>query len=106
MTIDIEKELKVAFKTGKVTYGYKSSVKSIIHGKAKLVIVTENMPKAMKDYIIQLAKSLNVRLYNFSGSSLGLGGLCGKPFFISSIVVEDPGESGILQICGNNYAKH
>jgi large subunit ribosomal protein L30e len=106
MAIDIEKELRVAFKTGKVTYGYKSSVKSIIRGRAKLVIVAENMPKTMKDYIIQLAKSLNVQVYNFPGSSLSLGSLCGKPFFISSIVIEDPGESEILQIYGNSYANH
>ncbi len=106
MTIDIEKELKVAFKTGKVVYGYKSSIKSIIYGRAKLVIVAENMPKIMKDHIIQLSKSLNVRVYIFPGSSLSLGGLCSKPFFISSIVVEDPGESEILQIHGNNYAYH
>lgn len=98
MTIDIEKELKVAFKSGKVTYGYRSSVRSIIRGKAKLVIVTENMPKAMKDYIIQLTRPLNIQIYSFPGSSLNLGSLCGKPFFISSLVVEDPGESEILRI--------
>lgn len=106
MTIDIEKELKVAFKTGKVTYGYKSSIKSIIHGRAKLVIIAENMPKIMKDHIIRLSKSLNVHVYKFPGSSLSLGSLCDKPFFISSIVIEDPGESEILQIHEDNYAHH
>lgn len=96
--IDIEKELKVAFRTGKVVYGYRSSLRSITRGRAKLVIVTENMPKTMKDYIIQLTKSLNVPVYSFPDSSLNLGGLCGKPFFISSLVIEDPGESEILKI--------
>jgi large subunit ribosomal protein L30e len=63
--------------------------------KGKLVVVSSNMPESLYSKIKQAAGE--IPLYKFPGSSWDLGGLCGKPYPVTTITIIDPGESGILK---------
>ncbi|WP_054841737.1 50S ribosomal protein L30e [Vulcanisaeta distributa] len=96
--IDISRELQVALNTGKVTLGYRESLKAVIDGSAKLVILASNAPAEVMNTIQYYAKISNVPVYVFQGSSWDLGAAVRKPFKISTIAIIDPGESNILAL--------
>ncbi|MEM2882406.1 MAG: 50S ribosomal protein L30e [Candidatus Bathyarchaeia archaeon] len=91
--MDIEKQLPVAIKTGKVEFGSKRALEAVAFGKAKMVILASNMPEEERKEIERLAKlsNLPVRIYN--GSGRDLGSLCGRPFAVLAVTIKDPGDS-------------
>jgi large subunit ribosomal protein L30e len=94
--MDISKELKVAIKTGKVNIGYKVAIKTLEKKKAKLVVVSASSPT---DLIAKIKSAAGeVPLSKYPGSSWDLGGLCGKPFPVTTVTIIEPGESGILKL--------
>ncbi|MEM3364873.1 MAG: 50S ribosomal protein L30e [Candidatus Methanomethyliaceae archaeon] len=95
--MDLSKELKVAISTGKVEVGYKVSLKALNRKKAKLIVMASNTPEDLSSRIKQIAGT-EVPLYIFPGSSWDLGGVCGKPYPVTTIAIIDPGESSILQL--------
>ncbi len=97
--MDLSKELKVAISTGKVEIGYKVSLKALNRKKAKLIVMASNTPESLSSRIKQAAGT-EVPLYIFPGSSWDLGGVCGKPYPVTTIAIIDPGESSILQLKG------
>ncbi len=96
--IDISRELQVALNTGKVTLGYKESLKAIIDGSAKLVILASNAPGEIMSTVQHYAKAANIPVYLFQGSSWDLGAAVRRPFKVSTIAIIDPGESNILAL--------
>jgi len=64
----INSRLALVVKSGKYTLGYKSTLKSLRQGKAKLVIIASNCPALRKselEYYAMLAKT-GVHLYSGS----------------------------------------
>ncbi len=94
--MDISKELKVALKTGKVEVGYKVGLKTLGKKKAKLVVISANTPTDLASKIKVTAGE--IPLYIYPGSSWELGGLCGKPFPVTTVTIIEPGESSILKL--------
>ncbi|KAF2233042.1 cytosolic large ribosomal subunit protein L30 [Viridothelium virens] len=95
-TDTINSRLALVMKSGKVTLGYKSTLKSLRSGKAKLVIIASNTPPLRKselEYISMLAKT---SVHHFSGSNIELGTACGKLFRCSTMAIIDAGDSDIL----------
>lgn len=95
---DYSKEIRRAVDTGKVIFGSKESEISLKNGFAKLLILSNNAPKLSKEKLVLLAKKAKVPLLEFEGKSNELGSVCGKPFGVSSMVVENEGKSKILEI--------
>ena len=93
--MDFETSLRRTIKTGTVRIGQESTKSSIQAGKAKMVIVADNCPEEFKQYLNELE---NLFAYVYEGSSTQLGKACGKPFFVSALVIEDAGESDILNL--------
>ena len=62
------------------------------------MIVASNARKDLKDRVEYLARLDGVPVYEFPGTSLELGSVCGRPHAVSVLVVEDPGDSSILEI--------
>lgn len=92
----INSRLGLVVKSGKYTLGYKSTIKSLRSGKAKLVIISANTPSLRKselEYYAMLAKA-NVHLY--SGNNIDLGTACGRLFRVGVLTITDPGDSDIL----------
>jgi large subunit ribosomal protein L30e len=96
--ITFETELKNLLKTGKVIFGSKKTLKKLKNGKVKAIIVASTLKGDIIDDILYYAKISNIPIYKYPGSGWDLGTLAGKPFMISTIGIEDPGNSRILDI--------
>ena len=87
--MDMDRNLKIALRTGKVHFGLKQAEKAVKEGKAQLIIRSKNA-KGEPDLG-------NVKIITYNGTSLELGSACGKPFIISYLTVVDPGNSELTR---------
>jgi len=95
---DLNKALAIAVKTGKVSLGTNSTLKSVSTGKVRLVVVASNCPKKVREDLEYYSKLSKILIIPYSGTSLELGRVCGKPFLVSALAIRDPGDSDILSI--------
>ncbi len=96
--IDAQREIRRAMDSGKVVLGGKSAERCITIGEGRLVITSTNAPQRMRDRILALAKLANIQHYQYSGSGVELGSVCGKPFVVSVMLIKEPGQSNVLQL--------
>merc|ERR1712137_796269 len=92
----INSRLALVMKSGKVTLGYKSTLKSLRSGKAKLVIISGNTPPLRKSELEYYAMLSKTSVHHFSGNNIELGTACGKLFRCSTMAILDAGDSDIL----------
>ncbi|KAI1778032.1 cytosolic large ribosomal subunit protein L30 [Hypoxylon cercidicola] len=92
----INSRLALVMKSGKVTLGYKSTLKSLRSGKAKLVIISGNTPPLRKSELEYYSMLSKAPVHHFSGTNIELGTACGKLFRCSTMAVLDAGDSDIL----------
>ena len=97
---DIDTNIKVAYKTGKLIFG-KSQVLSQLRQKSfKMLIIANNCPAeldAQLSYYNSLMNN-NLFIHRYHGSSWELGLAMGKPYMISIIGVNDFGDSDLLSL--------
>ncbi len=108
MVIDrstFENELRIAIRTGKVALGSNNTIKLTKLGKVKLVVIASNAPPYIKKDIKYYAKLSNIPVYEYEGTNLELGAICGKPFSVASLAIIDPGESNILLLLGEEEVR-
>lgn len=96
--MDIERGIRVAVDTGKVILGSNKSLQAIKLGNGELAVIAENAPKDVKADVEAYAKLSEMPVYTFEGSSVELGSICGKPFTVTVLVVQEPGDSNILEL--------
>ncbi|KAG7841279.1 hypothetical protein KL941_005376 [Ogataea angusta] len=89
-------KLALAMKSGKFTLGYKSVVKSLRQGKAKLIIIAANTPVLRKSELEYYAMLSKTAIYYFQGGNNELGTACGKLFRVGTLAILDAGDSDIL----------
>lgn len=94
----LDHELRMALKTGKFHLGSKSALKELLRGRAKLIILSNNCPEHYREQIEEYAKLAGVPVLRHRKDSVDLGTLCGKPFPVSAIVINEPGDSKILNL--------
>ena len=99
---DIGRSIRLAVDTGKVRFGSRDAVKAALNGEAKLIIVAENCPKAVKADLENYSKMSEVALYAYDGTSVELGSLCGKPFPVAALSIVEAGNSDILDAVKGN----
>jgi len=83
-------------KSGKYSLGYKSTVKALRAGKAKLVIIAGNTPVLRKSELEYYAMLSKTQVYYFNGGNNELGTVCGKLFRVGTLAILDAGDSDIL----------
>jgi large subunit ribosomal protein L30e len=88
----------MAINTGRVHLGSKVALRELRRGRARVAILSSNCPEEIKETIENYGKLSEIPVINHQKDSLDLGVLCGKPFPVSTIVVNDPGDSKILDI--------
>ncbi len=98
--MDVERGIRVAVDTGNVTLGSSKTIQALKLGKGKLVVIAENCPKEVAEDVVQYSKLSKIPVYTFQGTSVDLGSVCGKPFTVATMMVNDPGDSTILEIVG------
>ena len=96
--MDIERAIRVAVDTGKVILGLNKSIQAIKLGNGELVVMAANAPKNVQEDIEVYSKLSEIPVHVFDGSSVELGSICGKPFTVAVLVVQEPGDSNILEL--------
>lgn len=76
--------------------GYKSTVKAMRNGKAKLVVIAGNTPVLRKSELEYYAMLSKTQVYYFQGGNNELGTVCGKLFRVGTMTILDVGDSDIL----------
>ena len=91
--VEIANDLKLLVRTGSVVLGSKRTLKSVLHGRGKLVILAKNCPENYKSDIMRYAALSKIPVVVFNGNNMELGQLCGKPFSVAALLVLDFGTS-------------
>jgi large subunit ribosomal protein L30e len=97
---DIDTNIKVAYKTGKILYGKSQVLKQIRQNPFKMIILANNCPKELTtqiSYYNGLIDS-NTFIHTYKGSSWELGLAMGKPYMISVIGINDFGDSDLMSL--------
>jgi len=101
---DVNTNIKVAYKTGKVVYGKSQVLRQIRQNPFKMVIISNNCPSELVNQL-QYYNSLSenpIFIYKYIGSSWDLGLAMGKPYMISIIGINDFGDSDLLSLKTKN----
>lgn len=94
--MDVDRGIRVAVDTGDVTLGSEKSIQSLKLGKGQLAVVASNAPKDIIEDVEYYANLSEIPFIVYDGSSVDLGSVCGKPFTVATLIVNDPGDSTIL----------
>jgi len=94
--LDIDKNLKLTVKKGKVKIGAKESKTAIDNGSAKLIVISNNCINS--DEIKKLSDKNKIPIYNYNKHSIDLGYICGKAFAVSVFAIIDDGGSNIQNL--------
>ena len=97
---DIDKNIKVAYKTGKIVYGKNQVLKHLRQDPFKMIIVANNCPIDLESQLDHYNSLMNdkVFIHKYKGSSWDLGLACAKPYMISVIGVIKKGDSDLLSL--------
>jgi large subunit ribosomal protein L30e len=97
---DIDNNIKVAYKTGKIIYGKKQVLKQVRNNPFKMIIIANNCPKELEVQLNYYNTLLQNKffLYRYKGSSWDLGLAFAKPYMISAIGVISEGDSDLLSL--------
>lgn len=93
----LEKSIRSAYDSGKVVIGLKESMKLIMNGKGKLILVANDCPRNVMNDIMYYSEMSQIRVKVYPQSALRLGETCGRPHPISVMVIEKEGNSKILE---------
>merc|ERR1711977_203337 len=96
----VASKLALAIKSGKYSMGYKSTLKLMRSGKAKLVLVSGNCPPLRRSELEYYAMLSKTPVHLFSGSNVALGTAAGKLFRVGVMTIIDQGDSDILTTVG------
>lgn len=88
----------MAINTGRVHLGSKVAMREVRRGRAKMAILSSNCPEAIVERVEGYVMLAGTPILRHSKDSLDLGVLCGKPFPVSTIVINDPGDSKIIDL--------
>ncbi|MCE5215380.1 MAG: 50S ribosomal protein L30e [Methanobacterium sp.] len=98
--MDVDRGIRVAVDTGNVTLGSVKSIQGLKLGKGKLVILAQNCPDDIREDVLHYSKLSEIPVYDYKGTSVELGSVCGKPFTVATLTIKDPGDSNILEVMG------
>lgn len=98
---NIDHELRMALNTGKVHLGTKVAMRELRRGRAKIAILSSNCPDNTKESITTHGRLSEIPVLEHQKDSIDLGVLCGKPYPVSVIVINDIGDSKILDLMVN-----
>jgi large subunit ribosomal protein L30e len=86
---------------------YKSGVKEALQSVkgSKLIIVSKSIDPEDRKKLKEQAKSANVTVYEYPGTSMQLGKLCNKPFRITAIAIKSGTADEISAIVSEKRGK-
>ncbi|KAL7057590.1 hypothetical protein AAHC03_016623 [Spirometra sp. Aus1] len=93
----INSRLALVFKSGKAAIGYRHTLRTLRRGGSKLIIIANNTPPLRKAEIEYYAMLSKTGVHHYNGTNRDLGTACGKYFRVSTLAIEDPGDSDIIR---------
>eukprot|EP00047_Mylnosiga_fluctuans_P001285 m.219640 g.219640 ORF g.219640 m.219640 type:complete len:131 (-) comp10209_c0_seq1:133-525(-) len=93
----INTKLALVMKSGKYTLGYKSTLKALRAGKAKLILLASNVPPLRKSEIEYYALLSKTLVEHYKGDNINLGTACGKYYRVCTLAITDAGDSDIIK---------
>ncbi len=101
-TENLNSKLSLVMKSGKYVLGYKSTLRVLRSGEAKLIILSNNCPTVRKAEIEYYALLSKAKVVFYHGNNIALGTACGRFHRCSTIAVIDGGDSDILAEWSND----
>ena len=101
---DVDTNIKVAYKTGKLIFGKTQVLSQLRQNPFKMIIIANNCPAELEtqlNYYNSLINN-NIFLHKYKGSSWDLGLAMGKPYMISVIGINDFGDSDLMTLKDKN----
>ena len=101
---DIDTNIKVAYKTGKLIYGHSQVLRQVRRDPFKMIIISNNCPDELETQLRYYNSLINNRIFihKYQGSSWDLGLAIGKPYMISVIGINDFGDSDLMSLKTKN----
>ena len=93
---NINSKLSLVMKSGKYVLGYKSTLRALRSGDAKLVILSNNCPTIRKGELEYYAAIAKAKVVFYAGNNIALGTACGRYHRCSTLAIIDAGDSDIL----------
>jgi len=93
----INSRIGLVMKSGKYQLGYKTTLKTLRQGKAKLILISSNCPALRKSEIEYYAMLAKTGVHHFHGDNNEMGTACGKYYRVSCLSITDPGDSDIIR---------
>lgn len=94
---NLNAKLQLVCKSGKFTLGYKSVLRAVRNGDAKLVLLANNTPPLIRCELEYYAWMARTNVKHFNGNSISLATACGKYFQSTALAILDAGDSDILR---------
>jgi large subunit ribosomal protein L30e len=97
---NLNRNLRIVVKTGKITVGQRNVLRQLRTGQGKLLIIADNLPTDYKQQLMYHVgmQARKVDVFMYPGSSWDLGNQTGRPYMIGALLVENPGDSKILEV--------
>merc|ERR1739838_910313 len=92
----VKSVLAVVMRSGKVSLGYKSTLKAIRKAKSRLIFISNNCPTVRKTQLEYYAVLAGIKTILYDGNNVDLGSACGKFYRVTCLSIIDPGDSDIL----------
>ena len=96
--MDLQRAIRIAVETGETKMGSRQGKTIALKGAAKLLLISNNCSKNVKEEIIHDADNSKIPYFITDLTSMEIGSVCGKPFPVSVLSVIDPGNSEIMKI--------
>ncbi|MFX0059149.1 MAG: 50S ribosomal protein L30e [Candidatus Hodarchaeota archaeon] len=97
---DVNSNIRVAYKTGKLVYGKSQVLRQLRQNSFKMLIISNNCPAEL-EHQLRYYNSLSenpIFIYKYLGSSWDLGLAMGKPYMVSIVGINDFGDSDLLSL--------
>jgi large subunit ribosomal protein L30e len=101
---DVDTNIKVAYKTGKMLYGKAQVLRQIRQDPFKMIIIANNCPDELVTQLRYYNSLINnnIFIHRYKGSSWDLGLALGKPYMISVLGINDFGDSDLITLKTKN----
>ena len=95
--MDVDKAIATVVKTGKVVFGAKEASESARSGKAKLVILANNVPNKIREDIEYYGMLSQIPVLIYRSNNVDLGVISGRRYAVSALTIKESGDSDILK---------
>ena len=94
----LSKAIRMCMESGVIILGARESMQGARHGKGRALVLAANAPDDNASDVRRYCALASLPIIEFSGTSMDLGSVCGKPFPVSMLLVMEAGNSSILEM--------